>query len=281
MKFNGRGIRPLFFPALALVALACFGGAAHAAVITSVGSHLGLGNPAAANTPNAAAGWRTASVAKPLDIDGDNVYGSLGYVLFNPKTYPDTGLGQNTPLFNAAISLPAYLSVAATGANLSYNANYTTIDDPANPAGSPIYSGIGYQFNVSSSAESSLFSVTFATGTPTGATYRIGIFVDNIGPLDSAPVGLRITGASGDSGLVVKPQGVQVNNYYFFDIQNVAAGDVFEIIGKRANTGTGAVGLGGLTFDAIGLPEPASAALLALGAMMLSCRRSSHRFALT
>lgn len=237
---------------------------ADAATVTSVGAQLNVGVPNANGSPGSAAGWRTASVTKTLDIDGDNIYGSLGYVLFNPHTFGNSGSGQGSPLENANQSLPSYLSVAATGATLSYSGDYTTIDDPANPAGAPLWSGIAYNPSVSAGGEIGLFSVTFGAGTPALATFRLGIFVDNIAPVDGSPFGLRVTGAGGDSDLVNKAQATQVNNYYFFDLENVVAGDVFSIITRRAGSGTGAVGIGGLTFDAI--PEPATALLL-LGAL--------------
>lgn len=244
---------------------------AAAAVITAVGSQLGVGDPNANGTAGSAAGWRTPSVAKTLDIDGDNVYGTLGYVLFNPHAFGGGGSGQGLPLTNVNQSLPSYISVAATGATLSYSGNYTTIDDPANPAGAPLWSGIAYATGVSAGSEIGLFSVTFGAGTPANATFRVGIFVDNIAPVDGSPFGLRITGAGGDSDLVNKLQATQVNNYYFFDLENVAAGDEFSIITRRSGSGTGAVGMGGLTFDVI--PEPASLACLSAAAFLFLPRR--------
>ncbi len=244
---------------------------ADAATVTSVGAQLNVGAPNADGSPGSAAGWRTASVTKTLDIDGDDIYGSLGYVLFNPHAFAAAGTGQGSPLANVNQSLPSYLSVAATGATLSFSGNYTTIDDPANPAGAPLWSGIAYTTGVSAGSEIGLFNVTFAAGTPANTTFRLGIFVDNIAPVDGSPFGLRVTGASGDSGLVNKAQATQVNNYYFFDLDNVVAGDTFSIITRRSGSGTGAVGIGGLTFDAI--PEPATALLLLLGALSPLPRR--------
>lgn len=249
---------------------------ASAANVTAVGSQLGVGNPAANGTNGSAAGWRTPTVTKTLDIDGDNIYGSLGYVLFNPHAFGNGGSGQGAnALTNATVSLPAYIAVDATGSNISYSGNYTTIDNPANPAGAPIWSGIAYtSYTINPGIEASMFSITFGTGTSATATYRVGVFVDNGAPISVSPVGLRIAGAGGDSGIIAKPTAAQVNNYYFFDLDSVAAGDVFTVLLRRDTGSGGTVALGGLTFDAL-IPEPASAMLVlsALGALALRRQR--------
>jgi hypothetical protein len=57
-----------FMGALALLALP----AAAPAAVSYVGVQEGL------------QGWRSTSVAKTVDADGDNVYGTAGYALFGP-----------------------------------------------------------------------------------------------------------------------------------------------------------------------------------------------------
>jgi len=62
-------------------------------------------------------GWRTSSVQKPLDIDGDNVLGTDGYYLVNLPSV-----------------LPSYVSQAAILTTTSQgDPSYAFIDDPTHP----------------------------------------------------------------------------------------------------------------------------------------------------
>ena len=79
------------------------------------------------------AAWRTSGAVKPLDTDGDNIYGSDGWLIYS---YADAGFqGTYNPATTRA-SLPAYISSISSpplawggGAGL---ANFGQIDDPLN-----------------------------------------------------------------------------------------------------------------------------------------------------
>lgn len=111
------------FPVL-LASTFCGSQAAQAQSISYVGSALGIGS-----------GWRHASVAKPLDADGDNIFGTDGYVMYaasgvgSPST---SGGGQDL------VSLPSYLTVATSGGASHFAGPYSYIDQPT-PSG---YSGL-------------------------------------------------------------------------------------------------------------------------------------------
>jgi len=230
----------------------------NAAVITAAGSHLSLG-PA----------WRTTSVVKPLDIDLDNIYGTLGYMMFNTHTQASgSGVGQGAVLANTTTFLPSYITITANLAHISYQANYTLIDDPANPSGPDLWSGISYMSPAVSNSSNPLFNINFGAATPANTLFRLGVFVDNTGPLDGSPVALRVAGAGGDSLSVPKPQATQVNNYYFFTLAGVQAGNTLTVSATR-QAGNGAVVLGGFTFDAIAVPEPSALSLASVASILV------------
>ena len=230
----------------------------NAAIITAAGSHLSLG-PA----------WRTASVAKPLDIDLDNIYGTLGYMMFNTHTQASgAGGGQGAALSNITSSLPSYLTITANTAHISFQANYTLIDDPANPSGPDLWSGISYMNPAVGGSSNALFNINFGTGTPANTVFRLGVFVDNTAPIDGSPVALRVAGAGGDSLSVPKTQATQVNNYYFFTLAGMQSGNTLTVSATR-QSGNGAVTLGGLTFDAIAVPEPSTLSLAGFAAVLV------------
>ena len=243
---------------------------AHAASITAAGAQLNLGD-----------GWRDSSVAKTQDIDGDNIYGSLGYFMFSTQT-PGSGSGVSPGPGAGILSLPSYISLTLNGANAGFHSDgYTLINDPNNPgSANDLSSGISYKSGpLADNTEFSLFDINFSAGVSFTDTIRVGIFVDNTVPLNTSPVGLRVAGAGGDSFTVVKPQASQVNDYYFFDLTGLNPGDVVTVF---ATTGVdfSALALGGFTFDSVpeSVPEPSAMILAGFGFVFLAilfARRST------
>lgn len=231
----------------------------HAAVVTAEGAQLNLGDA-----------WRDSTVLKTHDSDGDNVYGSLGYIMFNTHTQASgAGVGATGPLDNATLSLPG-IAILATGANAGYSGNYSLINDPnaPPPGGIDLWSGVAYRSvfapgGLAGNTEYAMFDITFnGIGTSLPNAIRLGIFVDNEFDPQNVPIGLRIAGAGGDSGNVLKLPTVQSNDYYFFDLTGLSAGDTITVF-ATSNTNAGALTLGGFTFDAV--PEPSATVLTALG----------------
>ena len=75
--------------------------------------------------------WRDPAVAKPLDADGDDIYGTDGWTLYQ---WLEGGWSTEYDPLNTEESLPAYLSSVGSprsgwGGNPPEN-NYGTIDDP-------------------------------------------------------------------------------------------------------------------------------------------------------
>jgi hypothetical protein len=211
-----------------------------------VGSQLDLGQ-----------GWRNPSTAKTWDLDGDGIYGTAGYEMF--AVHPngnDSGNGQGPPANHAIQSLPSWVSVTLH-TTLSYTGDYSLIDDPNNVGGNPLWSGITY-YNLGNIGQTyNILDLTF----PGGVSFvRLGIFIGDYAP-GVQPDQLQVQGTGGDSGrqTVAQNTGSTVHNdWYFFDLTNIAAGQSVSIFARSrtTNSGGGAVGISGITFDT---PEPSTA----------------------
>ncbi len=198
--------------------------------------------------------WRTASRTKPLDPDGDNVYGTAGY---------DVLYSQNGNLQ----SLPTGVSVTQLAPGLyPGNGGYTVIDNPATP-GSTIISGVGYFGGITPGAAYDFVSVSFSAN----AKYVMGIYSDNTDYAGISPSALRVyqvSGGTADSGLITTA-GTRNGDWYFFNI-SANAGDVFHIQGIAQSSPPGSSGIGIVTFDSgqgktfqtITFAQPASVDLL-------------------
>jgi hypothetical protein len=198
--------------------------------------------------------WRTSSVLKPLDIDGNNVYGTDGYLL----------TGSSDLLVN-----PAYATVTRVSSN-TYpgNGGYTSVDNPQGP-GTRV-TGVWYTSSAQNSVDD-LVRITITAAT----SFRVGVLTDNADFADISPDLLRIrqtTGGTADSGLInsyLSPN--RSTDWYFFDITGAKSGDTFVISGQNVYGGSGAQGsngIGGITFDSsTTTPEPGSIALLVAGGM--------------
>lgn len=231
--------------------LAILSPTARAAVITYAGLHENVESHA----DDPAVGWRNAaSPAKPLDLDGDNIYGSDGYTLFG-RPY------EALPSYVTAIQpLQTALGPLAL--------DYAMIDNPDDPSGPDIKAGTLFLNGV-------IGEFAFASFVVNGnapSLFRLGILVDN-GDSPNPPPFIRVAGALGDSGQFQGNTLPDRNpDWYFVDIQGAQAGDEFTVY--FGNTDTGNLLLGGLTFDnddvpPDGVPEPSSAMLLGIGALMV------------
>ncbi len=196
------------------------------------------GTSAFAGSDLATAGqWRTSSVVKTKDLDGNNVYGTDGYAI--------GALDGVETVVN-----PAYATITRNPALLLFGGtpDYRTIDDPVNPGGPQKVAGIIYD------APSGAVPTDFYTLTFTQARrVRLGILVDNSSVPAVSPTTLRLRQTAGgtyDSGDVAAGDGTSRNqtvDYYFFDIA-AQAGDVFVISGIN-DTAHAANGLGGIVLD--------------------------------
>lgn len=197
--------------------------------------------------------FRTSSVVKSLDPDGDNIYGTDGYTVFR-----STGSGVGSTANNNLVQTPSYATIDIvpglsyfTGNNSSFN--YVDIDDPTQ-------TGSGSVPNIESGA--------LAKGDGSGTTefldlnftiagnYRVGFLVDNADFAAISPVSLTLaqtTGGSNSDTVNLTDRNLD-GDYYFFDV-DAEVGDIYRLsgLGDPART---ANGIGAVTFDTLPTPVP-------------------------
>ncbi len=134
--------RRSFTHAAALAAALATAAQAHAADIVFRGTHFDVGGTffPGGELPYIVVPWRTQDLAKPLDADGDNVYGSAGYALFATRfDYPNAnvtpGNGNIPPEGSATypnlVSLPSFVvNSQVLSTNMAGGFAYALIDDP-------------------------------------------------------------------------------------------------------------------------------------------------------
>ena len=208
--------------------------------------------------------WRTTSVAKPMDSDGDNVYGTQGYYIRS------SGLTMS--------SLPAYVSGVVNFAGSTFsNAAYSDFDDPRVAPGPSVVdltdTGIFYSPFVAGTQgqEYDLLSFTLSQD----AAFRLTVLTDNADPATVTPALLRLRGGGANSGLIPTTDWNRNVDYYFFDVVG-HAGDQFILSGTKQTADS--VGVAGIAFDATGdIPEPATMVLFVLGASAVAARLRRRR----
>lgn len=206
--------------------------------------------------------WRTATTAKGLDPDGDNVYGTFASV-----QWLVAGLNEHP----AGSTDPGWAYTAGAG---QYGGYATQID--RNTGGPDVGCSIMLtQFG---------FELTGDLSTYAGKTVRMGVMADMLNSGEWAAdqnKGYRLVqtvGGSGDSGVVslrAGSAGDGVPEMYFFDLTGVSAGDRFLLSALNDVSGGGATQagyLGPVSWDIV--PEPSLSILGALGALGLLGRRA-------
>ncbi|MEI2608159.1 MAG: choice-of-anchor Q domain-containing protein [Candidatus Promineifilaceae bacterium] len=184
--------------------------------------------------------WRTTSVAKPLDVDGDNIYGTDGFYLFGGHTPPPT---RTAP--------PAYATVTQRPGTLLFagNASYIYYDNPDLTGSGPVanvISGVVYS-QPGANIPTEWVDITFTRS----GYYRIGIITDNADFVGISPLNFRfqqITGGTVDTGYVAASTDRDRDiDHYLFDIE-ATAGDVYRVSGQ-SDPLHASNGIGGIFFD--------------------------------
>ncbi|TWT92008.1 hypothetical protein Pla108_41510 [Botrimarina colliarenosi] len=283
-----------------VVGLAAVG--AQAASVSYVGTQYDIGGtffpgggPADQNA-YVVAGWRANDVAKTLDLDNNDVYGSAGYAMFGTRfDYPNANAtGGNAfvaPTDNSVypnlIDLPSFVSNSQILSSRKAGGwSYALIDDPQLTNG-----GRDYNWGASQTPASVFqppyvkLGVLDGTGTVSGADptvapaerwgfevganapshIRVGVMTDGLDSTNWAPSEVFIQQVSGGApvGAPVSTGTVLKNRFidmHFFDIVGAQAGEEFVFL--AANPGGGSAGISGFAFDVV--PEPSSALLATL-----------------
>ena len=206
-------------PLLVGAIVALTGATASAGVLTAVGTDL--------NDPS----WRTATVPKSQDNNGDNIYGTDGYFLPRFNSGTGTVAFTNTTANGTINTLPSYLTLAAaggaTGPNSAYGAKLA-IDNP-NAAGTTAASGVAFQSAVGPTGTNPFLTFTINTGVPTG-TLRIGILSDTSAGNGNIPTSFTLAQTTGTgTGTVtladaLAPTAAAQADWYFFRCRQCGRG---------------------------------------------------------
>lgn len=283
--------------AAALAAGVC-GGEARAVSLSYVGSDYDLTNLfPGGSTPYVVVPWRSNYHVKPLDGDGNNVYGSAGYALFGTRfDYPNANAtGGNAfvnPTDNAVypniINLPSFVSGSQILSSRKAGGwAYSLIDDPQLTNGVRDWNWGDAQTPASSGqAPYVKMGILDGTGTITGndpavapaerwgfevgagapAKFRVSVMTDGLDSTIWAPTEVLMQQTSGGVpvGAPVTTGTVTRNRFvdmHVFEFNGAQAGEQFVFMVR--GQGGGSAGVAGFAFDVV-VPEPATASL-ALG----------------
>src|SRR5436190_17641857 len=215
------------------------------------------------------ADYRTTTVVKLLDADGDNVFGTTGYVLYGTDIVGNSNTGSvpsADPLTYSSgtratkKSVPAWLTLINNGQNAvasSYD-SYPYADDPAAiPSASVADVQLGFAIRLSNplGTEASLMNLRFESGRPVSGV-RLGVLCLASGndAIDYVALTNNI-----DAGAATTRAGAASPTIYFFDITGANVADIVTLrLRKDPSTGGNAnLAYLGLTFDVLsGLPGP-------------------------
>ena len=232
-KYGGMMMKSLMICLMAVLFLAA---GVQGSTISYVGADLDGG----------AAQWRTDSVDKPLDIDGDNIYGSYAAVHW-------------TIVGNYSAETIGYVG---TGFQYGGTDGYVTMENLADPSQEVFASIIGGYH-------------TFSIGSEAPSVIRVGVMHDCLTEGEAAadePMTLSLALDSDPENTIVTITTEQANHaldIYFFDIVGAAAGETYTISGIDR---TGQVAYHGpITWD---VPEPMTMLLMGLGGLSLIRKRN-------
>ena len=197
--------------------------------------------------------WKTASTAKTLDGDGDNVYGTLAHLFYTIEFK-----GQGT-----------LYSFDGSDSQVGPFGGYATVDHPAGDGTTPGDIQVRTTTNNAlNDTDHVMFTFTALAGSP--ANVRIGIATDGLdggGGFASASIGLRqVAGSSVEHTMTSTNDTLDM---VFFDVTGIAPGDQFEVFGDSGTNGYATHQF--VTWDAV--PEPSSAALLGIASLAMVLRR--------
>ncbi|MEJ6573377.1 MAG: PEP-CTERM sorting domain-containing protein [Akkermansiaceae bacterium] len=240
-----KSITKIFLP-LAALAVAATTGSTCAATVAYVGGQSNM----ELFTNDATDGWRNATTAKPLDIDGDNIIGTDGYDFAGGST---------------VVALPSYVASSTASGGHSDN-NRGLVDNPLDASGADI--GIGWQGNMGS------WTFVFQGSALETETLRLGVLYDGTWSLAWGTQTYTLTqtvgGSDSDTSPTLTTAGDGLDVAYF-DLTGVQDGDTFQLTVADVSIGWNHVA--GVTFDTAPVPEPSTTALLGLGGLALILRR--------
>jgi hypothetical protein len=302
----------------AFLAVACslsFGNSTATAAVTYVGTHYDMvGLFPGGTAPYVVSPWRSEINAKPLDVDGNNVYGSDGYALFATQfNWPNQGCCGSVQNVNSAtypnlIDLPSYVSNSQFLVNNKIGGwGYALVDDPTlvngyrdynwgntlTPPVSPPNSqspyvkmgnieGTDIMGNDPKTSANGAGRWAFTLGPQVPSTIRVSVMSDGYDSTvwTATEVLLAQIDAVGTvldivgSGTLARNRFVDM---HLFDIVGGQPGEHYAVFAKGPATGDGRGAIAGVAFDSI--PEPTGLCLLlaGVGSLVALPRRNQAR----
>lgn len=254
------------------------------------------------SAPYVVSPWRSNINAKPLDIDGNNVYGSDGYALFATQfNWPNQGCCGSTQAVNSAtypnlIDLPSYVSGSQfLVTNKVGGWGYALVDDPTLVNGyrdynwgntqvpavvppnsqSPyvkmgLLSGNDIMGNNAKTGPNGAGRWAFTLGDQVPSTIRVSVMSDGYDGTQWTATEVLLARIDGVGNILdIVGSGPLTRNRYVdmhtFDIAGGLPGENYAIFAKGPPTGDGSGGIAGVAFDSI--PEPTGLALLMAAAV--------------
>lgn len=226
--------------------------------------------------------WRTATTTKTMDLDGDNVYGTMGAVIWgdganvtkltSQSTYAATGLSTGST-FGWQIVNQTVSADIGIGLQNFQHAGYADVDNLAGgTTGAP---------GLSSIADNTGTITIQMNGTAAeylGATVRLGIMQDYqentaVNNINKRYDLVQTFGGGGSATFTATTMDL-APDFYFFDISGINPGDQFTLTAFRNPATAGQGGLASIPILSLDkVPEP-SVGLLSALALGLLCRRN-------
>ena len=262
-----------------LLVLMTSAGMASAATIMAIGYAAGV----AGNNNDEVDQWRSTDVSKTYDPDGDNCYGTIGYVAYATDTIPNGNGGQwynpADPMYasNGTIqtlrSVPTFLTVTSVMASPLWAASYgyPAIDDPSAPIGpavADVECGLAAAMNGGWNVLRNMVSLTIKPGYD-GKTFRLGVMADGSDLASTIRLDQTVGGTATATINGTSVEGVP--DMYFFDVVGAQAGDVFTLLVAKPYVGNPHPDFNALSFDVV--PEAGTLSLLGLALAVAGRRR--------
>ena len=225
--------------------------------------------------------WRTTDVVKTLDPDGDNIYGTDGWIRpsgtlrpADPKLDPDY-------CTVSYIGLPGWNYWSTGGVHPDGWTGWRTgaVDDAVLSGPGPI-AGVEAGRQEKGGAANDMVQIDVTED----GSFRVGVMTDFIVAyagygVVAGPTSVRVrktTGDLDDSGMIAVPVRNAVADWMFFDIIGAVAGDQFIISAASTTNPWAYTQISHISFDTITaeeppVPEPAGLGLL--GVALLAMRR--------
>jgi hypothetical protein len=158
--------------------------------------------------------WRTATTAKTLDADGDNLYGSDARLFY--RVYGNYG---------------TYIQYIGSETQVGPYPGYTVTDHPA--GGADLQVRTTTSGGVPPGSLRNMFTFGIA-GTPPANGFRVGVAFDGLNGAQYSPQEIRLTqttGGSATASVVVEPFRNNTIDMAFFDVKGAAVGEQYTVQG--------------------------------------------------